>query len=104
MVAKKKVKVSKVIVRAEVAAPSDDDDVQGGVTAVVAQFCGVKPSEVGAKPLSKLTASCDAEFRGGLATQLNAKWGRLNPRMSSDDVACSDTVDSLTRTVTDRLG
>ncbi|MEP7087724.1 MAG: hypothetical protein ABI884_10490 [Gemmatimonadota bacterium] len=98
-------KVKKRAKKSAMLAPSfDDDDVESGVTAVVAQVCGVKPSEVGGKPLSKLTSSCDMVFRGRLASQLNAKWRTLNPRFSSDDLACSDTVDSLTREVTDRLG
>jgi len=85
-------------------APSADTDLEADVTAVVAGVCKLTSAEVGAKPLSKLTSSCDVVFRGRIAGQLNAKWNNLNPRFSSDDIACSDTVDTLTSAVTIRLG
>lgn len=85
-------------------AASADTDLEADVTAVVAGVCKVTVGEVGAKPLSKLTSNCDVVFRGRIAAQLNAKWDNLNPRFSSDDIACSDTVDTLTSAVTTRLG
>jgi hypothetical protein len=85
-------------------APAADTDLEADVTAVVAGVCKVTVAEVGAKPLSKLTSNCDVVFRGRIAAQLNAKWNNLNPRFSSDDIACSDTVDTLTSAVTTRLG
>lgn len=85
-------------------APAADTDLEADVKAVVAGVCKVTIAEVGAKPLSKLTSSCDVVFRGRIAGQLNAKWNNLNPRFSSDDIACSDTVDTLTSAVTTRLG
>jgi hypothetical protein len=85
-------------------APAADTDIEADVTAVVASVCKVTVAQVGAKPLSKLTSNCDVVFRGRIAAQLNAKWNNLNPRFSSDDIACSDTVDTLTSAVTARLG
>jgi hypothetical protein len=85
-------------------APAADTDIEADVTAVIARVCKVTIAEVGAKPLSKLTSSCDVVFRGRIAAQLNAKWNNLNPRFSSADIACSDTVDTLTGAVTTRLG
>lgn len=84
--------------------PAADTDLEADVTAVVARVCKVTVAEVGAKPLSKLTSNCDVVFRGRIAAQLNAKWNNLNPRFSSDDIACADTVDTLTSAVTTRLG
>jgi hypothetical protein len=89
---------------ASLRAPSADTDLEADVTAVVAGVCKVTVAEVGAKPLSKLTSNCDVVFRGRIAAQLNAKWSNLNPRFSSDDIACADTVDTLTSAVTTRLG
>ena len=89
---------------ASYAAPAADTDLEADVTAVVAGVCKVTVAEVGAKPLSKLTSNCDVVFRGRIAAQLNAKWNNLNPRFSSDDIACADTVDTLTSAVTTRLG
>jgi hypothetical protein len=90
--------------RAIVAAPAADEDIEASVLAIVAQLCGVPSAEVGGKPLSKLTASCDDKFRVRVAGQLDAKWSALNPPFISDDIACSYTVDTLTHAVTIRLG
>jgi len=89
---------------ASYAAPAADTDLEADVTAVVAGVCKKPIAEIGAKPLSKLTSNCDVVFRGRIAGQLNAKWNNLNLPFSSDDIACSDTVDTLTTAVTARLG
>jgi hypothetical protein len=90
--------------RAIVAAPAADEDIEASVLAIVAQVCGVPSAEVGGKPLSKLTASCDDKFRVRVAGQLDAKWSTLKPSFDSNDISCADTVDTLTAKVTTRLG
>jgi hypothetical protein len=77
--------------------------VRDRVIAIFADVTGHSDDEVDGPALTDLVANCDPSVRARIAAEVNADWSNLNHTYSSSDVACSDTVDTLTNKVSGDL-